>query len=51
MASASYSEANGVVHGIRSVSGSSLVMPLASIEERPAAAAAGAFGFMIVWNV
>ena len=43
--------ANGVLHGIRTVYASSLVMPFASMEARPAAADPGAFGLRICRNV
>jgi hypothetical protein len=51
MASAWCKVANGVLHGILTVYWSSFVMFLASIDARPAAAAAGAFGFRICRNV
>ena len=44
MASAWRRVANGVLHGIRTVYASSLVMPFASMEARPAAAAPGPSG-------
>ena len=51
MARDSLRVANGVLHGIRTVYASSLVIPFASMEARPAAADPGAFGLRTVWNV